>query len=94
LGHSERLALAEEYAQEALISILDRLNDFKGESKFTTWAFKFAVNISLGVGNRFRWNSSPRVRTDSIGSPPEPVLLIVFEQVPMRPRAYPGSLNI
>jgi len=55
LGHSERLALAEDCAQEALISVLDHLDEFKGESKFTTWAYKFAVNVSLARARREGW---------------------------------------
>jgi RNA polymerase sigma-70 factor, ECF subfamily len=55
LSHSDRLALAEDCAQEALIKVLDHLGEFKGESKFTTWAYKFAVNISLARARRERW---------------------------------------
>jgi RNA polymerase sigma-70 factor (ECF subfamily) len=52
LSPSERLALAEDCTQEALITVLDHLDEFKGESKFTTWAFKFAVNVSLSSARR------------------------------------------
>lgn len=55
LSHSEHLALAEDCAQEALISVLDHLGEFKGESKFTTWAYKFAVNVSLARARREGW---------------------------------------
>src|SRR5512141_1279339 len=47
--------LAEDCAQEALIAILKCLSDFRGESKFTTWAYKFAINISLTMARRERW---------------------------------------
>jgi len=55
LSHSERLALAEDCAQEALITVLDHLDEFKGDSKFSTWAYKFAVNISLARARREGW---------------------------------------
>lgn len=55
LNHSERFALAEDCTQEALITVLDHLDEFKGESKFSTWAFKFAVNISLACARREGW---------------------------------------
>jgi RNA polymerase sigma-70 factor (ECF subfamily) len=32
-----------EAADDALISVLRRLDDFRGDSRFTTWAYKFAV---------------------------------------------------
>ena len=35
--------IANEAAADALDSVLTRLDDFRGESRFTTWAYKFAV---------------------------------------------------
>src|SRR5690349_15123007 len=47
--------LAEDSAQEALLSILRHLSEFRGESRFTTWAFKFAVNKSLLCARHESW---------------------------------------
>lgn len=55
LARSEVLQLAEDCAQDALIAILRRLSDFRGDSKFTTWAYKFAINIALMTARRERW---------------------------------------
>ena len=35
--------IATEAADDALLSILARLDDFRGASRFTTWAYKFAL---------------------------------------------------
>jgi RNA polymerase sigma-70 factor (ECF subfamily) len=35
--------IAHEAAGDALISVLARLDDFRGESRFTTWVYKFAL---------------------------------------------------
>jgi RNA polymerase sigma-70 factor, ECF subfamily len=35
--------IAHEAAGDALISVLARLDQFRGESRFTTWAYKFAL---------------------------------------------------
>jgi RNA polymerase sigma-70 factor, ECF subfamily len=35
--------VALEAADAALISVRDRLDDFRGDSRFTTWAYKFAL---------------------------------------------------
>jgi RNA polymerase sigma-70 factor, ECF subfamily len=35
--------IANEAADDALVSILARLDDFRGASRFTTWAYKFAL---------------------------------------------------
>ncbi|MDE3090382.1 MAG: RNA polymerase sigma factor [Chloroflexota bacterium] len=47
--------LAEDCAQDALVAILKHLDEFRLESKFTTWAYKFAVNIALNAGRREIW---------------------------------------
>ena len=43
LGGADLDDLAAQSADDALMSILRRLGDFRGESKFTTWACKFAI---------------------------------------------------
>ena len=35
--------IAMEAADDALMSVLRRLEDFRGDSRFTTWAYKFAL---------------------------------------------------
>jgi RNA polymerase sigma-70 factor (ECF subfamily) len=35
--------LANQSADDALVAILRKLGDFRGESRFTTWAYKFAL---------------------------------------------------
>ena len=35
--------LAQQGASDALIAILGKLDDYRGESRFTTWAYKFAL---------------------------------------------------
>jgi RNA polymerase sigma-70 factor, ECF subfamily len=55
LARDDTLRLAEDCAQDALIAIMNHLSDFRGDSKFTTWAYKFAVNIALMAARRERW---------------------------------------
>ena len=47
--------LAQEAADDALISVRARLDDFRGESLFTTWAYKFAVLEAAGKLRRRAW---------------------------------------
>ena len=35
--------LAHQAADDALLAILGKLDDYRGESRFTTWAYKFAL---------------------------------------------------
>src|SRR5919107_586651 len=48
-------ANAEDFAQEALIKITGTLDSFRGESRFTTWAQKIAMNVALTELKRRRW---------------------------------------
>jgi RNA polymerase sigma-70 factor, ECF subfamily len=51
--------LAEDCAQDALSAILGHLDQFRGASRFTTWAYKFAVNTALVAARRERWARVP-----------------------------------
>ena len=55
LARDEILQRAEDCTQDALIAVMNHLSDFRGDSKFTTWAYKFAVNIALMTARRERW---------------------------------------
>src|ERR671913_1044352 len=44
-----------DFAQEALIKITGDLDSFRGESRFTTWAQKIAINVALTELKRSRW---------------------------------------
>jgi RNA polymerase sigma-70 factor, ECF subfamily len=48
-------ANAGDFAQEALIKITANLDSFRGESRFTTWAQKIAMNVALTELKRRRW---------------------------------------
>ena len=47
--------LVEDFAQDALLRILDKLDTFRGESRFTTWAQKIAVRVAFSEMRRQRW---------------------------------------
>src|SRR3990172_7761252 len=51
--------LTEDFAQEALLKILNSLGTFRGESRFTTWAQKIAIHIALSELRRRRWKDVP-----------------------------------
>jgi RNA polymerase sigma-70 factor, ECF subfamily len=45
----------EDFVQEALIKILDNLDSFRGESRFTTWTQKICVRTAFAEMRRSRW---------------------------------------
>jgi len=47
--------LAVEAADDALVAILARLDEFRGESRFTTWAWKFAFYEACVAIRKRRW---------------------------------------
>ena len=55
--------LAYQSAADALLAIVAKLGQFRGESKFTTWAYKFVIfEVSAKIGRHF-W-SNPAVPMD------------------------------
>lgn len=47
--------LAVQAANDALVAVLAKLDDFAGRSRFTTWAYKFAINIAGVAVRRHVW---------------------------------------
>jgi RNA polymerase sigma-70 factor (ECF subfamily) len=45
----------EDFVQESLLRVLDRLDQFQGRSKFTTWAQAIALNVAFTELRRKRW---------------------------------------
>ena len=51
--------LAQQAADDAVIKILQRLDDFCGLSRFTTWAYKFVIFEVSGTIARHSWRRRP-----------------------------------
>jgi RNA polymerase sigma-70 factor (ECF subfamily) len=47
--------IAQQSADDALAAILGKLGDFRGESRFTTWAYKFALYEAAAQVRRRAW---------------------------------------
>jgi len=47
--------LAQQAADDALVAVLRKLDDFRGESRFTTWAYKFALLEAAVKVRRRAW---------------------------------------
>jgi RNA polymerase sigma-70 factor (ECF subfamily) len=47
--------IVEDCAQETLLTIRQKIDTFRGESRFTTWATSIAIRILLGELRRRRW---------------------------------------
>ncbi|MEX2194250.1 MAG: sigma-70 family RNA polymerase sigma factor [Thermoleophilaceae bacterium] len=47
--------LAQQSADDALVAVLSKLDDFRGDSRFTTWAYKFALFEAAVKVRRRAW---------------------------------------
>ena len=52
---AELQQMADDYAQDALLRILQRLDSFRGESRFTTWAARIALRVAISDLRRARY---------------------------------------
>lgn len=71
LGRDEVLHRAEDCAQDALLAVMQHLPEFRGDSRFSTWAYKFAINIALTTARHERWKG---VSLDDLGADGEAAL--------------------
>jgi RNA polymerase sigma-70 factor, ECF subfamily len=49
--------VAEQSADDALVALLRRLDSYEGRSRFTTWAYKFAVLTTSVAVRKLAWRS-------------------------------------
>lgn len=49
--------MTQDFVQDALLKILDNLESFRGESKFTTWATKIATRVAISELRRVRYKN-------------------------------------
>lgn len=54
-GQGDIEDLAQQSADDALMAILGKLDEFRGESRFTTWAYKFALYEAAVKARRRAW---------------------------------------
>lgn len=54
-AHSDLREMAQDFAQEAVMAVQDSLEKFRGDSKFTTWTYRFVINIAASELRRRRY---------------------------------------
>src|SRR5689334_764994 len=55
LSSSEITQMAEDLAQDATLRVMENLDSFRGDSRFTTWATKIAVRVAISDLRRARY---------------------------------------
>jgi RNA polymerase sigma-70 factor, ECF subfamily len=65
--------LAQQCADDAVVNVLARLDDFQGLSRFTTWAYKFAVfEVSTKLARHAWQRHPPTTRELDLNDVPDP----------------------
>lgn len=60
LGGAELDDVANQAADDATIAVLRKMSEFRGDSRFTTWAYKFAMfEVSGKLGRHYWRNATP-----------------------------------
>lgn len=55
LPTQELTQMAEDLAQDSTLRVMENLNSFRGDSRFTTWATKIAVRVAISDLRRARY---------------------------------------
>jgi RNA polymerase sigma-70 factor (ECF subfamily) len=55
LSSDDLMEMAEDFAQNALLTLRDNLHKFRGDAKFTTWAYRFVINEAAGELRKRRY---------------------------------------
>lgn len=74
IGNRTRLddSSLEDIAQESLLKILEKKDQFAGRSRFTTWASSIAVRTALSEARRRAWKDVSLEDLESGGGPGKP----------------------
>ena len=55
LSNQEITQMAEDLAQDATLRVMENMDSFRGDSRFTTWATKIAVRVAISDLRRARY---------------------------------------
>ena len=72
--------VAQQCADDATVNVLAKLSEFRGLSRFTTWAYKFAIFEVSGKVARHAWQHHPRSLED-----------LTWDQLPDILAPHPGE---
>lgn len=81
LAEAELRQMSNDFAQDALLKIQDNLDNFRGKSKFTTWASKIAANHTISELRRAKWRDFSLDALTETGSSLQEILEIPANQV-------------
>ncbi len=87
LANEEITQMAEDFAQDATLRVLDNLDSFRGDSQFTTWAMKVGVRIAITELRRSHYKDYSLDTLTANGDLQLPATSLVNAAAPDRPEA-------
>ncbi len=92
LSSDDLMEMAEDFAQNALLALQANLRKFRGDAKFTTWAYRFVINEAAGELRKrhyrdFSWDEAAEGETAvfthflQAGRPLDPILQAEREEL-------------
>lgn len=87
LAMEEVQQMAQDFAQDAVLRVLDNLQSFRGDSQFTTWAMKVGVRIAITELRRSHYRDYSLDTLTADGELAAPVSPAMNSSVPDRPEA-------
>lgn len=69
IDREETRQIAEDCTQETILAVSRHLNDFRGDSQFTTWVYTIAVRQSLAQLRRRQWYRLKQAEPSAISMP-------------------------
>jgi RNA polymerase sigma-70 factor (ECF subfamily) len=70
LSPEELTQMAQDFAQDSTLRVLDNLDSFRGDSQFTTWAMKIAMRVAISEMRRARYRDYSLDELTENGEPP------------------------
>ncbi len=94
LASEELTQMAEDFAQDATLRVLDNIDSFRGDSQFTTWAMKVAVRIAITELRRAHYRDYSLDTLTANGDLQIPATSVVNGTAPDRPEAATEKADV
>lgn len=94
LASEEITQMAEDFAQDATMRVLNNMDSFRGDSQFTTWAMKVAVRIAITELRRSHYRDYSLDTLTANGDLQIPASPVVNAASPERPEAATEKADV
>lgn len=94
LAAEEIQQMAQDFAQDAVLRVLNNLQSFRGDSQFTTWAMKVGVRIAITELRRSHYRDYSLDDLTADGDLATPAMPAITSSIPDRPEAATEKADV